>query len=224
MCVCVCVCVGRGGFGKKGLNLQKISCSVIISVLKQQQVKVLSLSSVWLFVTPWTVAHQAPLSMEFSRQEYWNGLPFPSPGDLLYPGTKPRTPVVDRFLTVWTIRKALQAIAKSHHILLRSYFIFGDSDGKESAHNAGDTGLIPGSERWPGEGNVDPLHYSCQGNSMDRGVWWAMDRLTGRPGMLQSMGSPRVGHHLVTEQTNWDHKKHVKLDKCQFLYSFPGTL
>ena len=37
---------------------------------------------------PWTVAHQAPLSMEFSRQEYWSGLPFPSPGDLLNPGVE----------------------------------------------------------------------------------------------------------------------------------------
>ena len=36
--------------------------------------------------TPWTVAHQAPLSMEFSRQDYWSGLPFPSPGDLPKPG------------------------------------------------------------------------------------------------------------------------------------------
>ena len=42
--------------------------------------EVKSLSYVWLFVTPWTVAYQAPLSMEFSRQGYWNGLPFPSPG------------------------------------------------------------------------------------------------------------------------------------------------
>ena len=40
------------------------------------------LSHVWLFVIPWTVARQAPLSMGFSRQEYWSGLPFPSPGDL----------------------------------------------------------------------------------------------------------------------------------------------
>ena len=47
------------------------------------------LSHVWLFATPWTVAHQAPLSMEFSRQEYWIGLPFPPPGDLPYPGTDP---------------------------------------------------------------------------------------------------------------------------------------
>ena len=41
--------------------------------------------------TPWTVAHQAPLSMEFSRQEYWSGLLFPSPGDLPDPGIKPRS-------------------------------------------------------------------------------------------------------------------------------------
>ena len=43
------------------------------------KVKVKSLSCVWLFSTPWTVAYQAPLSMGFSRQEYWSGLPFPSP-------------------------------------------------------------------------------------------------------------------------------------------------
>ena len=47
------------------------------------------LSCVPLFVTPWTVAHQAPLSMEFSQQEYWNGLSFPSPGDLPHPGIEP---------------------------------------------------------------------------------------------------------------------------------------
>ena len=46
------------------------------------------LSHVQLFVTPWTVAHQAPLSMGFSRQEYWNGLVFPSPGDLPNRGIK----------------------------------------------------------------------------------------------------------------------------------------
>ena len=50
------------------------------------------LSHVRLFVTPWTVALQAPQSMEFSRQEYWSGLPFPSPGDLPKPGIKPRSP------------------------------------------------------------------------------------------------------------------------------------
>ena len=52
-------------------------------------------------VTPWTVAHQAPLSMGFSRQEYWSGWPFPSPGNLPYPGIKPRSPVLqaDSLLT-----------------------------------------------------------------------------------------------------------------------------
>ena len=50
------------------------------------------LSRAGLFVTPWTVARQAPLSMGFSRQEYWSGLPFPSPGDLLDPGIEPRSP------------------------------------------------------------------------------------------------------------------------------------
>ena len=45
-------------------------------------------------VTPWTVARQAPLSMGFSRQEYWSGLPFPSPGDLPDPGIKPTSPAL----------------------------------------------------------------------------------------------------------------------------------
>ena len=56
--------------------------------------EVKSLSHVQLFATPWTVAHQAPLSMEFSRQEYWSGLPFPSPGDLSDPGIEPGSPTL----------------------------------------------------------------------------------------------------------------------------------
>ena len=53
-----------------------------------------SLSRVGLFATPWIVAYQAPPSMGFSRQEYWSGLPFPSPGDLLNPGTEPGSPAL----------------------------------------------------------------------------------------------------------------------------------
>ena len=49
-------------------------------------------------VTPWFVALQAPLSMAFSRQEYWGGLPFPSPGDLSQPGIEPRSPVLQETL------------------------------------------------------------------------------------------------------------------------------
>ena len=51
-----------------------------------------SLSRIQLFATPWTVAYQAPRSMEFSRQEYWSGLPFASPGDLPKPGIEPGSP------------------------------------------------------------------------------------------------------------------------------------
>ena len=53
--------------------------------------KVCVLSCVQLIVTPWTVACRAPLSMGFSRQEHWSGLPFPSPGDLSNPGIEPCT-------------------------------------------------------------------------------------------------------------------------------------
>ena len=48
-----------------------------------------------LGMTPWTVTYQAPPSMEFSRQEYWSGLPFPSPGDLPDPGIKPGSPALE---------------------------------------------------------------------------------------------------------------------------------
>ena len=53
----------------------------------------------------------------------------------------------------------------------KNFKIPGDS---ESAYNAGDPGLIPGSGRSPGEGNGNPLQYSCLEKAMDRGVWWAV--------------------------------------------------
>ena len=53
-----------------------------------------SFSRVRLFVTPWTITHQAPLSMEFSRQTYWSGWPFSSPGDLPNPGIEPKSPAL----------------------------------------------------------------------------------------------------------------------------------
>ena len=56
--------------------------------------KVKSLNRVQFFATPWTVAHQAPPPMEFSRQEYWSGLPFPSPRDLPDPEIEPRSPAL----------------------------------------------------------------------------------------------------------------------------------
>ena len=73
------------------LNGTRLNTSVLPRDLK---VKVRSLSRVRLFATPWTVAYQAPWSMGFSRQGYWSGLPFPSPGDLPNPGIKPGSPAL----------------------------------------------------------------------------------------------------------------------------------
>ena len=64
----------------------------LITVLIIKSYILLMLSCVRLSVTTWTVAHQAPLSVGFSRQEYWTGLPFPHPGDLPNPGTEPLFP------------------------------------------------------------------------------------------------------------------------------------
>ena len=68
-----------------------VGCHFLLQCMK---VKVKSLSRVRLSVTPWTAAYQAPLSMGFSRQEYWSGLPFPSPRNLPDPGIEPRSPAL----------------------------------------------------------------------------------------------------------------------------------
>ena len=81
MCECVCICV-------------YVYTIIQTSVQAKGKVKVKSLSCVQLFATPWTVAYQVPPSMAFSRQEYWSGLPFPSPGDRLNPGIEPRSPTL----------------------------------------------------------------------------------------------------------------------------------
>ena len=71
---------------------------------KKQKIKLLSL--VQLFVTPWTVACQTSQSMEFSRQGYWSGLPFPSPGDLPNPGIEPGSPTLQADSTICATREA----------------------------------------------------------------------------------------------------------------------
>ena len=88
-----------------------------------------SLSCAWLFAAPWTVAHQAPLSMRFSRQEYWNGLPFPPLGNLLKPGIEPTslTPhaLSGRFFTTSAILEApVKKLAALHR-----YFLKKNADG-----------------------------------------------------------------------------------------------
>ena len=68
--------------------------------------------SVWLFATAWTVAHQASLSMELSRQEYWSGEPFPSPGDLPNPGIESGSPALPSGKAV------LQSYSYQNHMVL----------------------------------------------------------------------------------------------------------
>ena len=69
---------------KSFFKMMKIMCNLVNlynDIFKRERVKVKSLSCVQLFVTPWMVAYQAPPSMAFSRQEYWSGLPLPSPNE-----------------------------------------------------------------------------------------------------------------------------------------------
>ena len=74
--------------------LRKKKKAQMNKIINERKKKVKLLSHLQLFVTPWTVAYQGPLSMGFSRQEYWSGLPFPSPGDLPNPGIDPRSPAL----------------------------------------------------------------------------------------------------------------------------------
>ena len=67
-----------------------VTVTIEVSIMSQF-CSVQSLSRIQLFATPWTVACQAPLPMGFSRQQYWSGLPCPSPRDLLNPGIEPRS-------------------------------------------------------------------------------------------------------------------------------------
>ena len=115
--------------------------------------------------------------MEFSRQEYWSGLPFPSPGDLPDPGIEPGSPALQA--------DALQSEppGKSNfccfedekhgcwHYLLEDDDLPGSSDGKVSIYNARDLGSNPVLGRSPGEGNGNPLQYYCLENPLDRGAW-----------------------------------------------------
>ena len=79
-------------------------------LLEWSSVRVYMLSHIQLFLTPWTIAGQAPLSMEFSRQEYWSRLPFLPPEDLPNPGIKPASPefpaLAGRFFIISTIWEA----------------------------------------------------------------------------------------------------------------------
>ena len=112
-------------------------------------VLVQSLSHVGLFPTPWTVACQAPLSMGFSSQECWRGLPFPSPGDLPRPGSKPSSPAL-----------AGDSLALSH---LRSPAKFTQFHILFWPHRVGCGTLIP----WP---RIEPMPPAVQVQSLNHGT------------------------------------------------------
>ena len=124
------------------------------------------LSCVWLFATTWAVAHQAPLSMDFSRQEY-SGLPSPSPGDLL---TQVSNPCLSCLLLG---RQILYHWATWEARLLDESNIYTGHprwlSGKESTRQCKKR---QESGRSPWERNGNPLHCSCLVPFMDRGTWW----------------------------------------------------
>ena len=111
-------------------------------------------SHVQLCATLWTAAHQAPLSTGFSRQEYWSGLPFPSPP--------------------WHYLLSLLQKYANFYLMWNTILCFPCSSvGKEFACSPRDPGSIPGLGRSPGEGNGHPLQYPCLENFMDTWAWWA---------------------------------------------------
>ena len=135
------------------------------------------LSHVPLFMIPWTVACQVPLFMEFSTQEYWSGLSFPSPQDIPNPGIEPVSPaypaVAGRFFNTvppgkcnWKYTHFLYELGDSQVVLVvkKLFAIAGDIR---------DMGSIPGLGKSPGIENGNPLLYSCLQNPMDRGAWQA---------------------------------------------------
>ena len=86
-----------------------------------------------LIATPWTVAHQAPLSMGFSRQEFWSRLPFPSPGGLSDPGIEPTSPALaGRFFTLTPPGKPSKLAAAAAKSLQSSPTLCDPRDGSQS--------------------------------------------------------------------------------------------
>ena len=114
-----------------------------------------SFSRVWLFVTPWTIAYQAPPSMGFSRQDYWSGLPFHK-SDTIY--------------TYTTSFLSLSVLPLSHPSKLSQRAKLGTLCYIATSH------LLSISHTVVyifGEGNGTPLQDSCLENPMARGAWWA---------------------------------------------------
>ena len=110
-----------------------------------QFVHVCMLSCVWLFVTPWTVACQAPLSTGFSRQEYWSGLPFASPGTVLSQGSNPCLLLCRWILHCWAIREARNPVWLISS--LGEIWTWAFTEGKPYKETQGEDSYSQGKER-----------------------------------------------------------------------------
>ena len=104
-----------------------------------------SLSRVRLFATPWTIAHQAPQSMEFSRQEGWSELPFPSPGDLPNPGIEPASPALQADALPSEPPGKVRGL-KDLHVILRKISISCELGSQVGSRRGGWEGLARMSE------------------------------------------------------------------------------
>ena len=117
------ICVSKGPVEQWG------SLAVSWEILCFNLVESVSHSVLWLFATPWTVAHQAPPSMGFSRQEYWRGFPFLSPGDLPNPGIKPGCHALQADSIIWANREVLKNVQRicisSHWVSVYSFISKG---------------------------------------------------------------------------------------------------
>ena len=133
-----------------------------------------ALSHVQLFETPWNIyiAHQAPLSMELSRQEYWSGLPFPSLGDLSDPRIKPTSlaspALAGRFFTSWATREAIK-LGKGYMNIFSQKSSIQQIFSQQSSHSTNINWMS--SMCSTREGNSNPLQYSCLENPMHGGAW-----------------------------------------------------
>ena len=144
-----------------------------------------SLSCVRLFATPWIAARQASLSITNSRSLLTlTSIESVMPSShLILCRPLLLLPPIPPSIRVFSNESTLRWLIKTYYIDFP-----GGSDGKASVYGAGDLGLIPGSGRFPGEGNGNPRQHSCLENPMDGGAWCR----------LLSMGSQRVGHDWAT--------------------------
>ena len=147
-------------------------------------------SCILLFVAPWTAAHQAPLSMGFSRQEYWNGSPCPPPGDIPHPGIEPMTPVSPA-LQVDSLPLSHPEAPKNGHaleqipVLLRLWL--REACGKHGLYV--NTSVNPEEQHWghqsvilPAEGNLSaafswPQMSTCYKWGHKVGRQWSEDKV-----------------------------------------------